>query len=166
MSGPVTPPRRAARPLGCPAARERRRRCRFAGIGCGRMRPRRFATAVTLIALAICSSASANSGATAVFFKNGHAFCAAYNWTSAGGFVGCSARIRGSWQSVLLLGTGPAIRVSGHQKARRPASRYQSLRTHWRGGPFLCTVAPDGVICLSSVSGHGFGISGQGITTR
>jgi len=116
-----------------------------------------------VVALAISTSASAKPASTYVLFKNGHAYCVAADWKTSNGFVACSARIRGAWKSVLLMRRGRAIK--GHQAAA-PASRYQSLRTHWRGGPFLCTVATDGVICLSTVSGHGFGINGGGISTR
>jgi hypothetical protein len=113
--------------------------------------------------LGICTSASAKPAASYMLFKNGHAYCTAYGWTRPDGFVACSARIGGAWQSVVLQRRGRAFKA--HQAAA-PASRYQELRTHWRGGPFLCTVATDGVVCVSTVSGRGFGINGRGITTR
>lgn len=120
---------------------------------------------VVLIVLAVSTSASATPVERYVLFKNGHAYCTAFEWTRGDGFVGCSARIRGAWQTVLLRRTGRPVR--SHQVAA-PAntSAFQLLRTHWRGGPFLCTVATDGVICVSSGSAHGFGINGRGITTK
>ena len=88
-----------------------------------------------LIVLAISASASAKPTSTYVLFKNGHAYCTAVDWTSrANGFVACSARIGGAWQNVVLQRTGRAF--TSHQAAA-PASRYQQLRTRWRGGPFL-----------------------------
>jgi len=42
----------------------------------------------------LASSATAARSASVVLFKNGAAFCAAYNWRSSDGFVGCSARRR------------------------------------------------------------------------
>lgn len=107
-------------------------------------------------------SASAASGASLVVFKNRAAFCTAYAWKTSKGFVGCSARIHGVWRSVVLLHSGRVVR--GRQEARF-GSTYQQLRTQWHGGPFLCTAATGGVVCVHS-SGRGFGINGRGITRR
>ena len=88
------------------------------------------------VALALTASASARITASVVLFKNGHAYCAAAKWTKAGGFVGCSARIGGTWQSAVLMRRGRAVR-SDKSVAPGVVSAYRPLRTHWRGGPFL-----------------------------
>jgi hypothetical protein len=108
------------------------------------------------------TSATARPTASVVLFKNGAAFCVAFGWTTKDGFVACSARIKGTWRSALLLRSGKVVR--GRQAARS-AQDYQPLRKRWRGGPFLCTVATGGVICVTT-SGHGFGINGRAITVR
>jgi hypothetical protein len=68
---------------------------------------------VTGVVLTISTSALAKPAGSYVLFKNGHTYCTAYNWTRPDGFVGCSARIAGAWQSVLLARRGRAFR--GHQ---------------------------------------------------
>jgi len=116
---------------------------------------------LVVIACAAVRPASADTHVY-VFFKNGAAFCIAYDPTKADGYVGCSARIGGAWRSVVLLGSGKTLK--GRQGAS-PASKYGPLRTHWRSGPFLCSVAAGGVTCATT-SGHGFGINGNGISIR
>src|SRR4051812_5237993 len=101
-----------------------------------------------LLAVVIFGTAtSAAPAGTIVAFRNGAAFCIGYNVNTSGGFVGCSARIHGAWQSVLLLRSGRPVKA--HQAAQA-ASSYQPLRTNWHGGPFVCTVTPGGVICVNT----------------
>jgi hypothetical protein len=126
------------------------------------MKGKRFVIAAAVGFSLLAASAQATTSGV-VLFKNGAALCAAYNWKSSDGFVGCSAKIYGTWKSVLLPAHGRTIRSNQAGNAR---SAYQNLGTHWRGGPFLCTVASGGIICVNSNTGHGFGINGGGITTR
>jgi hypothetical protein len=122
----------------------------------------RFPVTLAVSAAMACAAGGAASAGTYLLFAHGAAFCTAYNWAKTDGFVARSARIRGAWQSVLLLRNGQTVR--SHQAAALP-SPYQPLGRQWRGGPFVCTAAVGGVICAST-SGHGFGINGKGITTR
>jgi len=124
----------------------------------------RFVATIAAMLVIACAAVRPASAVTSVYvlFKNGAAFCIAYNPTKADGYISCAARIGGAWRSVLLLSSGRTLR--GHQAAA-PASKYQPLRTHWRSGPFLCSVAVGGVTCITT-SGHGFRINGNGISTR
>jgi hypothetical protein len=108
------------------------------------------------------TSASATPAASQVRFKNGDAYCAAHHSTRPKGFVVCSARIGGTWQTVVLPRKGRALR---RHHPVQTASSYEQLGTHWRGGPFLCGVVTGGIVCVSS-SSHGFDITRRGITTR
>ena len=107
-------------------------------------------------------STSAASGRSLFLFKNRTAFCSASAWNTSSGFVGCSARINGAWRSVILSHNGHVVR------GRQPApfgSGYHQLRKRWRGGPFVCTRARRGVVCVHRLTGHGFRIDSRRITT-
>jgi hypothetical protein len=132
----------------------------------------RFGVATVAVLLVIASAAVRPASADThvyVFFKNGVAFCIAYDPTKANGYVVCSARIGGALRSVFLRGSG-IVRFLGSGdtlklRAAVPPSKYGGLGTPWRSGPFVCSVAAGGVTCATT-SSHGFTINGSGISTR
>jgi len=123
---------------------------------------------LVVIACAAVRPASADTHVY-VFFKNGAAFCIAYDPTQAWGYIGCWTRIGGASRSVWLRASGVVLLLGSRDtlkvRAAAPASKYGGLGTPWRSGPFLCSVAAGGVTCATT-SGHGFGINGNGISTR